>query len=431
MTEVSFFAQKITGDNYYLLGGLSNDFNQSVYEYYGTFVNHKFKLRDNLTSNIEFEYRYNQSKIDTQLTSQGALFAISDPQSNDPLLIKALVRAETYRSKFHNNLEVSNTLSVQFGADWQRNSELTSQAANNFNTDQLYAGVTPIQYFGDFEQVTNAEDQDPTDAFGMYSQGIWQLSDQHQFNIGLRYDTHESVASHLSPRLGWIVSLDENHTIKVLYGEAFRAASLNETAGPNSPVIKGDPDLKHEVIKTYDLIYMHVGSYFNLQLGAYVNEYTDPISITLDDQNIRQYVNGASSHSQGIEFEANWNVFEGSWLRLTFSELLDTPENFFRESNRTASLMFNYSMNKLSWNVSAIYSGDKKTEAVAGQFETIDGFWDLSTKLNYKINENWSNQLLIKNVLNQKNASSTQEQGLAQGIPGRSSEVMYSVKYKW
>ena len=239
------------------------------------------------------------------------------------------------------------------------------------------------------------------------------------------------MASHLSPRLGWIVSLDENHTIKVLYGEAFRAASLNETAGPNSPVIKGDPDLKHEVIKTYDVIYMHIGSYFNLQLGAYLNEYTDPISITLDDQNIRQYVNGASSHSQGIEFEANWNVFEGSWLRLTMSELLYTPENFFRESNRTASLMFNYSMNKLSWNVSAIYSGDKKTEAVAGQFETIDGFWDLSTKFNYKINENWSNQLLIKNVLNQKNASSTQEQGLAQGIPSRSREVMYSVKYKW
>jgi len=217
----------------------------------------------------------------------------------------------------------------------------------------------------------------------------------------------------------------------VLYGEAFRAASLNETAGPNSPVIKGDPDLKHEVIKTYDLIYMHIDSYFNLQVGAYLNEYSDPISIVLDNENIRQYVNGASAHSQGVEIEGNWNIFEGSWLRFTFSELIDTPDNFFRESKRTGSLMFNYSKHSFSWNIAAVYSGDKKIEAVVGQFETVNAFWGMNSKFNYKINQYWSNQLLIKNLLNQDNVSSTQEQGLAQGISARSREVIYSLKYQW
>ena len=430
-TNISFYAQKTTGEDYYSLGLLSNGFNQGTYEYYGTLLNHKFNWHQNLTSNFEFEYRYNHSKIDAQLTESGALFAISNPQSNDPLFIKAKVRGQTYRSKLHNNLVMNDALSVQFGMDWQRNTELTSQAANNFNTDQLYAGVIPVEYFGNFDQITNAEEQEPRDAFGVYSQGIWQLSNQHQFNLGLRYDSDEAVASHLSPRLGWITTLNENNTIKVLYGEAFRAASLNETAGPNSPVIKGDPDLKQEVIKTYDLIYMHIDSYFNLQVGAYLNEYSDPISIVLDNENIRQYVNGASAHSQGVEIEGNWNIFEGSWLRFTFSELIDTPDNFFRESKRTGSLMFNYSKHSFSWNIAAVYSGDKKTEAVVGQFETVNAFWDVSSKFNYKINQYWSNQLLIKNLLNQDNVSSTQEQGLAQGISARSREVIYSLKYQW
>ncbi|MFY0700937.1 MAG: TonB-dependent receptor [Bermanella sp.] len=428
-THFAFYAQQMQGDDFYSLGRISNDFNKNIYRHYGTSIKQDFKLTENSHSYFELDYRYAQANIDTQITAAGDLFAISNPQSNDPVFIKANIRSEGYRAKFHNDFQLKENLSFQWGLDWHRNSELTSEAKNNFNTGQLYDGVTPVEYYGDFSQKTVSQVESDKDMVGAYAQSIWHLSPLHQLSFGLRYDNSDSVSSHWSPRVGWVISVDENNVIKLLYGEAFRAASLNEMANPESPIIKGNPDLNHEVIKTYDVIYQHIQSQFNFQVGGYYNQYTDPINIQLNENSIREYTSGNDSDGYGLEFEGNWNAQKYTWVRLTLSELLSTPDNFFIQSKSTASLMLSYVKNAIGWNLSTVYHGAREIQINTDDFEHIPSSWQANFKLSYNVNKNWSNNILIKNMSNNQFASATQEEGLSEGVPARGRELIYSLKY--
>ena len=428
-TRVSFYAQQASGDDFYSLGTISNDFNANVYQHYGTHIKQDFKLTENSASYFELGYRYVTADIDSQITAPGDLFAISNPQSNAPVFIKAKIRSEGYRAKFHNDFQLKENISLQWGFDWHRNSELTSEAQNNYNTGQLYDGVIPVEYYGDFNRKTVSDVVSGKDMLGIYAQNIWKISSRHQLNFGLRYDSSDSVASHWSPRLGWVISVDENNFIKALYGEAFRAASLNEMANPESPIIKGDPDLKHETIKTYDLIYQHVQSRFNLQVGGYYNEYSDPINIALNENSIREYTSGNDSDGHGIEFEGNWNAATDTWIRLTYSELLSAPDNFFIQSKTTASLMFSYVYQSASFNLSTVYHGERETQINTNEFESIPSSWSTNFKFNYQVSKNLSNQFSIKNLSDNQYASASQEGDLSDGVPARGREIMYSIKY--
>lgn len=430
-THASLIYNEVEGEKFYSLENVSEAVNHNRFIHTGIQVEQTFKWNNALDSRFEFQYAYTDQDLDSQVTAEGALndSSLSNPVSSDPVIILAEVEAEGYRMNWHNNWYQSDRLSTQFGVNWIKNITLTSQAANNFDVLQLSANQFPIDYYGDFSNVTVAVSQDPQEIFGAYGQALYQVNDAQQLNIGLRYDYTDSASGHWSPRLGWVSDFDDNNTFKMLFGQAFRAASLSEMASPDSPILKGDPDLRHEVIETLDLIYMYQDSNLNLQAGAYYNHYDDPIIIILNPQSIRQYVNGSESESYGIEFEMNYELMDDTWLRIALSEQLARPDSFLRESERTGSLVLSGLTGNIRWNISTLYSGSRKTEYSVGEFSDLPSQWLWSSKIQFSHNEYMKSVLQLANMNDQQFADAPQGEGLIEGVPNRGRALTYSFKY--
>jgi len=371
-----------------------------------------------------------EQHIDAQATAEGDLFAISSPPSNDALFLKAYLKSHSLRLNWHNNWQLKHDTSIQFGLNWQVNDEVTSEAANNFNADQLSSNEFPIDYFGDFSNVSRADPQNRQKVFGLYGQSIITTSETNQFNLGVRFDRNRPAQSHLSPRVGWVHQINHEQIFKLLYGEAFRAASLNETANPDSPILRGSETLDNEVVKTLDVIYLYQQSQVNLQFGLFFNAYSNPIVVEISDDNVRQYTNGDSSEAQGIEAEINYAVSSAGNLRLSYFEMVNQPKEFFREAKRQASFMINWRQHPWQGNVAVIFGGSK--EMISGSEQlTLDDYVMLSGKVKYEVNSALNVNFQIKNLMDERYDSAPQGNRLIEGIPNPGREASVQINYRF
>lgn len=80
------------------------------------------------------------------------------------------------------------------------------------------------------------------------------LGGKYILRYGFRYDDYSDFGSYLTPRLGLIKLIDQTSSVKLLYGNAFRAPTGNELYG--APRITGNSNLKPEEIDTYELVYI-------------------------------------------------------------------------------------------------------------------------------------------------------------------------------
>ena len=143
----------------------------------------------------------------------------------------------------------------------------------------------------------------------LYTQIEYQYSDRQKWVGGLQFNKPEETSGHLSPRLATIIKLNDQWHTKLLYSEAFRDASLVERY-VNAPVLVGDPLLKPETIKTYDVQLLNENrlnlfsiTYFHsLQRNLIVRSGGTPLQI----------INAGNIHYNGIELEVR-RQFSGDW----------------------------------------------------------------------------------------------------------------------
>ncbi len=116
-----------------------------------------------------------------------------------------------------------------------------------------------------------AEDCDYT-YVGAYLQDEMALASWGLINAGLRYDRMESGGYHrFSPRTAVIVNPFERSTLKLIYGEAFRAPNAYELHyDDGEETMKSNPDLDPETIRTYEMVWeQKVTDYLRLNLSLY------------------------------------------------------------------------------------------------------------------------------------------------------------------
>jgi iron complex outermembrane receptor protein len=427
-TTLGYVYHDARSEGLYSLEALSPDFNSDQTRMQMLHGKQLFSLTDNIKSYLSVSLTQVDQYFDAQATAPGALAAISSPSSNDALFLKVNLKSRGLRMNWHNDWQSTQNTSVQFGVDWQVKDEMTSEAANNFNADQLAKNEFPIDYYGDFSNVSSAKHQELQKTIGLYGQSIIKANDTNQFNVGLRFDRNQVDQSHISPRIGWVHELSFQHTIKLLYGEAFRAASLNETANPDSPILRGSTDLDHEVIKTLDVIYLHQKKNINMQLGLFFNEYFNPIVVEISDDNVRQYTNGVASSAQGLEAEINYYFSQTTTARMTYYEMFNKPDDFFREASRHASLMINWQRNAWQGNLSAVYGGEKEMTS-GSELLTLDDYSILSGKLSYRVNSALDINIQVKNIFDERYYSAPQGNRLIQGIPNKGMETRLQFNY--
>jgi len=143
------------------------------------------------------------------------------------------------------------------------------------------------------------------------------------------------------PRLGSILSFNEHLGMKLLYGQAFRAASAFERSSYSPPSVYGNPGLTPEKITTYEAQVFYTVSKLDVSLTYFYNYDNNKISRTdvkdtLNNSGSKiaysqKYVNAGYVTTQGLELEAKLKLgnminLYGSSTYMTSKDNLDRTD---------------------------------------------------------------------------------------------------------
>jgi len=133
--------------------------------------------------------------------------------------------------------------------------------------------------------------------WGLYVQDKFEVLEKLTFVGGVRYDEYSTFGGATNPRLALIYDLLENTTLKLLYGEAFRAPNAYELYYHDGGYSQKAPDeLDPETIRTYEIIlerqldrhFCAALSGFNYVMEDLIEQYTDPVDGLLIFRNLSE-----------------------------------------------------------------------------------------------------------------------------------------------
>jgi outer membrane cobalamin receptor len=135
-----------------------------------------------------------------------------------------------------------------------------------------------------------------------YMQTDWDVSTSLRFVAGTRMDNYKFFGSNWSPRLGLIHKASPKSTLKLLYGEAFRAPSMSETGGDDNA-----KDLHPEKIRTTELVWdQQAGENGRLVTSLFAYDMYDVMLMTPEWDTIIGSITGT-----GIETQYDYRLRNG------------------------------------------------------------------------------------------------------------------------
>jgi len=333
--------------------------------------------------------------------------------------IKLGVRANQWQVERHNLYEVK---SGRKGNDH----EISKDSFNIFSSyenetgSRLLVGLEQSEQVidrADFNQFTQSgvqissnkqlEDGAVRKIKSIYSQGRWvtPLSGL-ELEAGLRSDNYAEFGRQNSPRLAFIYSYDEQHTAKLIYGNAFRAPVTAEVFG--SAAIRGSPSIKPETLDSYEAIWMVTHKKTAYQITAFYNHWQNGIITVpiVDPVYQLEFKNIGENHSQGIELA----------YKVEFNDIL-LQADIVRVNSRNDT-------NEIDFNAFPVWSAHMTIGKELNKAQTInlrfsDDFdWAASTSNNaknlpanvrvdlayaYKVNNNIQLSTTLSNLFDRKN----------------------------
>ena len=204
-----------------------------------------------------------------------------------------------------------------YGAWWTAEAVYTARPARGH---RLVAGA---EYQGNSRQdqstVNEAgvllDDRRDSARSALYVQDELRLREDLLVNVGARGDRYESFGGTVNPRLGLLYAASAQTTVKLLYGEAFRAPNVFEIYYSDGAVTqKGNPDLKPETIATSELVVEQdlggglrgAASLYRYTIRDLITQQVDPNDGLLVFRNVERVT------AEGIELEL------GGWFAARF-----------------------------------------------------------------------------------------------------------------
>lgn len=215
-----------------------------------------------------------------------------------------------------------------------------------------------VCYFGVRSDCLDLVERSERSIRGVYGQYQRQFTADLRGIIGARYDNYSDFGDHVSPRLGLIYQLGDRNTLKLLYGEAFRAPSRTESSLINNAVYIGNPDLKPEVAKTTEIIFMRLlnSGYFQLTL------FDVRIEDAIQDSDMpppKQVVNAGDDGIGGIELDYQYQLSDQWSLRAAVTHIANKPEDPSTESDTLLGFSVNCLAGPWTATLNANYQGQK------------------------------------------------------------------------
>lgn len=157
----------------------------------------------------------------------------------------------------------------------------------------------------------------------LYVQDEWRLRPDWTLTAGLRHDRYSDVGSTTNPRLALVWDARLDLTAKLLAGRAFRAPAFTEQYSVNNPVIRGNPALRPETIRTLEAaLDWQASSNLRVNLSLYRHTLRDIIRTVAASDGSASFANIGRQRGRGLELEAQWRPTRqlrlqahGAWQR--------------------------------------------------------------------------------------------------------------------
>ncbi|HSW08881.1 TonB-dependent receptor plug domain-containing protein [Aquabacterium sp.] len=145
----------------------------------------------------------------------------------------------------------------------------------------------------------------------VFLQDEWQLRPDWTLTAGLRHDRYSDAGSTTNPRAALVWDAGVDWTVKLLYGQAFRAPSFSELYATNNPIARGNPNLKPETTRTLEAVLNWAATprlQLNLNLYAYrMRDILRTLPNPAPTPGTR-YSNTGRQNGRGLETEAVWDA---------------------------------------------------------------------------------------------------------------------------
>lgn len=150
----------------------------------------------------------------------------------------------------------------------------------------------------------------------VFLQDEFRIGENLTFTAGARYDHHSDFGGSIKPRLALIYHPVATATVKLLYGEAFRAPNNYELYYGSGDRFTTNSDLKPETISTTELVFeKYLGNHVRLSASGYVYRIKGLISQTANSEGSISFSNQEEVAARGLELELESKLaggFEGS-----------------------------------------------------------------------------------------------------------------------
>lgn len=430
-THINLQHSQFKVENFYELNNISNDLNKRESQLSAISLKQNFYWQ-NVHSFAWLSYNISDTRISAQNTAPGDLLVASGGASSDALTgTLNYSKHSEIRTQWHNDWKINPNSSFQWGLEYRHINAPESKVRSNFDVGALANSNFPIEYYGSQQGTTPVQTKSTRDISGLYSQYLKQLFESTHLTLGLRYDNFSGIGSKVSPRLALVQAISEQHNIKLLYGEAFRAPSESELNLANNPLLLGNPALKPETIQTWELVWVAQWAQTGLSLGYFESRYEDSIVRASLNNNIQQFQNIDQDPTKGFEFELSHEINSRWFVRSSYTYRHKKPDLSFREADQLASLILNYQQSR--WNINLIGNYQSEREMpTQGSNDTrisLNGYWQFFGKLSYSFTPNLHAFLQAKNLLDKDFATPASSTRLTDGIPNRGQEVLSGITW--
>lgn len=164
---------------------------------------------------------------------------------------------------------------------------------------------------------TALDDKRTSMNWGVYLQDEFTILENLTLNAGVRHDHYQTFGGTTNPRIALIYNPFDTASIKLIYGEAFRAPNAFEYYYHDGNVTtKSNKNLNPETIRTYELVYeQYFRNHLRLTASGFYYKIKDLISQQVDPADgLLVFNNVEEVEAKGLEFELErkWkNGFEG------------------------------------------------------------------------------------------------------------------------
>ena len=430
-TRINIQHYQFKVDNYYEIGVLSDGYNQREGRLDSISITQNIAWQS-VKSWFCIDYKHAKLDVSTQGAPAGALFAISNPPSADALLVRT--DSDGYsevRAQLHNDWSIDQDKNLQYGLELRQINSHETYTKSNFDLIELDNGIIPVTYYSDMSGYTPVQKASKRDIFGLYGQYQHHFNMRTQAYFGLRYDNFSGIGSQVSPRLGFVHQLNDQQSLKLLYGKAYRAPAENELNLLNNPAILGNSDLDPETVQSWDVIWMGQWNGTSISLGYFENHFEDSIVQADDGTGVLQFENIDQDPAKGVELEVSQEINKQWLVRASYTHLTEKPDLSFREADRLASFMVNYQRDRVNANLVATYSGerDMPTGSDINNRIILDDYWLLFGKFSYRVSSNWRAYLQVKNLLDEDYLTPAIATNLSEGVPNRGREILAGITW--